>query len=52
MLAKHLASEVLREAVLTLVHCAEGSGAAQVPDSQTICKFSVCCVPYELSMLF
>ena len=30
VLAKHLAPEVLREAVLTLVHCAEGSGAAQV----------------------
>ena len=30
VLGKHLAPEVLREAVLTLVHCAEGSGASQV----------------------
>ena len=34
VLAKHLAPEVLREAVLSLVHCAEGSGAAQVLDEQ------------------
>ena len=30
MLGRHLAAAVLREAVLTLTTCAEGSGVAQV----------------------